>query len=230
MQKKSKLAILTNGLIKENPVLVLVIGTCPTLALSTQASNGIGMGLSVLFVLTCSNIIISALKKIIPDTVRIPCYIVVIAAFVTIVQLIISAFFPALNESLGVYIPLIVVNCIILGRAEMFANKNSVIDSALDGIGMGIGYTIALTLMGCIRELLGNGTLFGHVITANTITPMTIMTMAPGGFLTFGVMIALVNVITKGKVKEKQQNKCMGCPGAAFCNNKEGECEVNGND
>lgn len=230
MQKKSKLAILTNGLIKENPVLVLVIGTCPTLALSTQASNGIGMGLSVLFVLTCSNIFISALKKIIPDTVRIPCYIVVIAAFVTIVQLIISAFFPALNESLGVYIPLIVVNCIILGRAEMFANKNSVLDSALDGIGMGIGYTIALTLMGCIRELLGNGTLFGHVVTANVITPMTIMTMAPGGFLTFGCMIALVNVITKGKAKEKQQNKCLGCPGSAFCSNKEGECEANGND
>lgn len=230
MQKKSKLAILTNGLIKENPVLVLVIGTCPTLALSTQASNGIGMGLSVLFVLTCSNIFISALKKIIPDTVRIPCYIVVIAAFVTIVQLIISAFFPALNESLGVYIPLIVVNCIILGRAEMFANKNSVLDSALDGIGMGIGYTIALTLMGCIRELLGNGTLFGHVVTANVLTPMTIMTMAPGGFLTFGCMIALVNVITKGKAKEKQQNKCLGCPGSAFCSNKEGECEANGND
>lgn len=221
MEKKSKLQILTNGFIKENPVLVLVIGTCPTLALSTQAINGIGMGLSVLFVLTCSNIFISALKKVIPDTVRIPCYIVVIAAFVTIVQLVISAFFPALNDSLGVYIPLIVVNCIILGRAEMFANKNSVIDSALDGIGMGIGYTIALTLMGCIRELLGNGTLFGVTVTANVITPMTIMTMAPGGFLTFGVMIAIVNKITKGKVREKQQNKCLGCPGSAFCSEKE---------
>ncbi|MCQ2551871.1 MAG: electron transport complex subunit E [Clostridia bacterium] len=221
MEKKSKLQILTNGFIKENPVLVLVIGTCPTLALSTQAINGIGMGLSVLFVLTCSNIFISALKKVIPDTVRIPCYIVVIAAFVTIVQLVISAFFPSLNDSLGVYIPLIVVNCIILGRAEMFANKNSVIDSALDGIGMGIGYTIALTLMGCIRELLGNGTLFGVTVTANVITPMTIMTMAPGGFLTFGVMIAIVNKITKGKVREKQQNKCLGCPGSAFCSEKE---------
>ena len=154
MEKKSKLSILTNGLIKENPILVLVLGTCPTLALSTQAVNGIGMGLSVLFVLTCSNIFISALKRIIPDTVRIPCYIVVIAAFVTIVQLVISAFLPELNKSLGVYIPLIVVNCIILGRAEGFANKNSVIDSALDGIGMGLGYTVALTLMACIRELL----------------------------------------------------------------------------
>ena len=221
MEKKSKLSILTNGLIKENPILVLVLGTCPTLALSTQASNGIGMGLSVLFVLTCSNIFISALKKIIPDTVRIPCYIVVIAAFVTIVQLVIKGFLPDLDKSLGVYIPLIVVNCIILGRAEMFANKNSVIDSALDGIGMGIGYTIALTFMACIRELLGNGTIFGKVVTANAITPFTIMTMAPGGFLTFGCLIALVNFLTKGKVKEKQQNKCMGCPGAAFCSDSE---------
>jgi len=230
MEKKSKLSILTNGLIKENPILVLVLGTCPTLALSTQAVNGIGMGLSVLFVLTCSNIFISALKRVIPDTVRIPCYIVVIAAFVTIVQLVISAFLPALNDSLGVYIPLIVVNCIILGRAEMFANKNSVIDSALDGIGMGLGYTIALTFMACIRELLGNGTIFGVTVTANVITPFTIMTMAPGGFLTFGCLIALVNKLTKGKVKEKQQNKCMGCPGASFCSQKEeGGCSENAN-
>ncbi len=226
MEKKSKLQIVTDGLIKENPVLVLVLGTCPTLALSTQAVNGIGMGLSVLFVLTCSNIFISALKRIIPDTVRIPCYIVVIAAFVTIVELVIKAFFPALDTSLGVYIPLIVVNCIILGRAEMFANKNSVVDSALDGIGMGIGYTIALTFMACIRELLGNGTIFGAPVTANVISPFTIMIMAPGGFLTFGCMIAMVNKITKGKVREKQQNKCMGCPGATFCSNKEeGGCE-----
>jgi electron transport complex protein RnfE len=226
MEKKSKLQIITNGFIKENPVLVLVLGTCPTLALSTQAVNGIGMGLSVLFVLTCSNIFISALKRIIPDTVRIPCYIVVIAAFVTIVQLVIKAFFPALDTSLGVFIPLIVVNCIILGRAEMFANKNSVIDSALDGIGMGLGYTVALTFMACIRELLGNGTLFGATVTANVISPFTILIMAPGGFLTFGCLIALVNKITKGKVKEKQQNKCMACPGAAFCSSKEeGGCE-----
>ena len=224
MQNKSKLQILTNGLIKENPVLVLILGTCPTLALSTEAMNGIGMGLSVLFVLTCSNIFISALKKIIPDTVRIPCYIVVIAAFVTIVQLIIKGFLPDLDKSLGVYIPLIVVNCIILGRAEMFANKNSVIDSALDGIGMGLGYTCALTLMACIRELIGSGTIFGITVTANVITPFSIMTMAPGGFLTFGCLIALVNALTKGKVREKQAgNKCLGCPGAAFCSNKEEE-------
>ncbi len=225
--KKSKLSILTNGLIKENPILVLILGTCPTLATSTQASNGIGMGLSVLVVLTCSNIFISALKKVIPDTVRIPCYIVVIATFVTIVQLALKAYLPALDESLGLYIPLIVVNCIILGRAEMFANKNSVIDSALDGIGMGLGFTVALTLMACIRELIGAGTIFGVTVTANVLSPFTIMTMAPGGFFVFGCLIALVNKITKGKVKDKQQNKCMGCPGAAFCSKvEEGGCEV----
>ena len=226
MEKKSKLSILTNGFIKENPILVLVIGTCPTLAVSTQAINGIGMGLSVLFVLTCSNIMISALKKIIPDNVRIPCYIVVIATFVTIVQMVIKGFLPALDKALGLYIPLIVVNCIILGRAEAFANKNSVIDSALDGIGMGLGYTVALTVMACIRELLGNGTLFGITITANAITPFGLMLLAPGGFFTFGCLIALVNYITKGKVEEKRKNKCMGCPGAAACNMfEEGGCE-----
>ena len=224
--KRNKLGVLTNGIIRENPVLVLILGTCPTLAVSTQASNGIGMGLSVLVVLTCSNIIISALKRVIPDTVRIPCYIVVIATFVTIVQLFLKAYVPSLDKALGVYIPLIVVNCIILGRAEAFANKNSVVDSALDGIGMGIGYTLAVTVMACIRELIGNGTIFGMAVTAGTISPFTIVTMAPGGFFVFGVLIAIVNKITKGKVKNKQQNKCMGCPGAAFCSKvEEGGCE-----
>ena len=228
--KNNKLSIFLNGFIRENPILVLVLGTCPTLAVSTQASNGIGMGLSVTVVLTCSNIFISALKRIIPEQVRIPCYIVVISTFVTIVQFLLQAYLPDLNDALGLYIPLIVVNCIILGRAEAFANKNSVVDAALDGLGMGLGYTCALTFMACIRELIGSGTIFGITVTANAITPMTIMTMAPGGFLTFGCMIALVNVITKGKAKEKQQNKCLGCPGSAFCSNKEGECEANGND
>ena len=178
--KNNKLKILTNGIIRENPVLVLVLGTCPTLAISTQAINGLGMGISVLVVLTCSNIMISALKRIIPDTVRIPCYIVVIATFVTMVQLVLKAFVPALDKALGVYIPLIVVNCIILGRAEAFASKNSVVDSMLDGIGMGLGYMLTATVMACIRELLGNGTIFGKVITAGTITPFTIMIMATG--------------------------------------------------
>ena len=215
--KNNKLKILTNGIIRENPVLVLVLGTCPRLAISTQAINGLGMGISVLVVLTCSNIMISALKRIIPDTVRIPCYIVVIATFVTMVQLVLKAFVPALDKALGVYIPLIVVNCIILGRAEAFASKNSVVDSMLDGIGMGLGYMLTATVMACIRELLGNGTIFGKVITAGTITPFTIMIMAPGGFFVFGVLIAVVNKLTKGKVAEKCQNKCLGCPGAAFC-------------
>ena len=218
--KKTKLQILTNGIIRENPVLVLVLGTCPTLAISTQAINGLGIGMSVLVVLTCSNIMISALKRIIPDTVRIPCYITVIASFVTIVQLLLKAYLPSLDKALGVYIPLIVVNCIILGRAEAFASKNSVIDSALDGIGMGIGYTLTATVMACIRELLGSGTLFGHAVTAGHITPFTIMIMAPGGFFIFGCLIAVVNKLTKGRAREKQQNKCLGCPGAAFCSQK----------
>ena len=226
-KKKSKLSVLTNGLIRENPILVLVLGTCPTLATTTQASNGLGMGLSVTAVLTCSNIFISLLKKVIPEQVRIPCYIVVISTFVTIVQFLLQGYVPALNDALGLYIPLIVVNCIILGRAEAFANKNSVIDSALDGIGMGLGYTLALTFMGSIRELLGSGCLFGHAITANLITPMTIFVLAPGGFFTLGCSIALVNKITKGKVREKQQNKCIGCPGAATCSQvQEGGCEL----
>ena len=156
--KNSKLKILTNGFLNENPVLRLVLGTCPTLATSTMASNGIGMGLAATFVLLCSNVVISALRKVIPDQVRIPCYITVIAGFVSVVQMLVKAFVPALDASLGVYLPLIVVNCIILGRAEMFASKNGIVDSALDGIGMGIGFTITLTIMGTIREILGSGT------------------------------------------------------------------------
>jgi electron transport complex protein RnfE len=226
MEKKSKLSIFTNGLIKENPILVLVLGTCPTLALSTAAMNGIYMGLALTFVLTCSNIFISALKRIIPDAVRIPCFITVIATFVTIVQLVIKAYLPELDSVLGVYIPLIVVNCIILGRAEMFACKNTVVDSALDGLGMGIGYMIALTFMGCIRELIGAGTVFGFTVTANVLTPFSIITLPPGGFFIFGCIIALMNKLTKGKVREKQNNKCMGCPGSSFCSKStEGGCD-----
>lgn len=225
--KKSKLSIFTNGFIKENPILVLVLGTCPTLAVSTQAFNGIGMGLCVTVVLTFSNIFISALKRVIPDKVRIPCYIVIISTFVTIVQLLLQAYQPELNKSLGLYIPLIVVNCIILGRAEAFANKNSVVDSTLDGLGMGLGYTCALTIMACIRELLGAGTIFGYAVTANLFSPMSIFVLAPGGFFTFGCIIAALNRLTDGRIKEKQAaNACLGCPGADVCNQaKEGGCE-----
>ena len=226
MEKKSKLSIFTNGLIKENPILVLILGTCPTLALSTAAMNGIYMGLALTFVLTCSNIFISALKRIIPDAVRIPCFSTVIATFVTIVQLVIKAYLPDLDSVLGVYIPLIVVNCIILGRAEMFACKNTIVDSAIDGLGMGIGYMIALTFMGCIRELIGAGTVFGLTVTANILTPFSIITLPPGGFFIFGCIIALMNKLTKGKVREKQNNKCLGCPGSSFCSqSQEGGCD-----
>lgn len=211
MEKESKLTILTRGLIKENPTLVLLLGTCPFLATSTSAINGAGMGLSTTAVLICANIVISLLKNIIPDKVRIPCYIVVIAGFVTVVQFLLQAYLPSLNASLGLYIPLIVVNCIILGRAEMFASKNSVIDSALDGIGMGLGFTLALFCMGAIREFLGGGTVLGFEITTDLITPMSIFILAPGGFFVFGVLTAIVNKITNGKLN--REFSCSGCPG-----------------
>lgn len=211
MEKESKLRILTKGIIRENPTLVLLLGTCPFLATSTSALNGAGMGLSAMAVLVCSNIVISLLKNIIPDKVRIPCYIVVIAGFVTVVQFLLQAYLPDLNASLGLYIPLIVVNCIILGRAEMFASKNSVIDSALDGIGMGLGFTLALFVMGAIREFLGSGTVLGMEVTTDLITPMSIFILAPGGFFVFGVLTAIVNKITGGKIN--REFSCSGCPG-----------------
>lgn len=215
----SKLQILTKGIIKENPTLVLLLGTCPTLATTTSAMNGLGMGVAAMAVLICSNIVISILKNVIPDTVRIPCYIVVIAGFVTVVQMLLKAYLPALDASLGLFIPLIVVNCIILGRAEMFANKNSVVDSALDGIGMGIGFTLNLGAMGLIREFFGSGTLFDHAIYgAGSISPMTIFMLAPGGFFVFAIMVALVNHFTRDKSKDKKEDSgCGGCALADMC-------------
>ena len=201
MSNKSKLSIITNGIIKENPVLVLLIGTCPTLATSSSASNGLGMGLSTTAVLIAANVVISLLRKVIPDKVRIPCYIVVIAGFVTVVQFLLEAYVPALYKSLGLFIPLIVVNCIILGRAEAFANKNTVFDSALDGIGMGLGFTLTLTVMGTIRELLGAGTWFGMTVFGSWFTPIGFFNLAPGGFFVFGVLIAVLNVLTNGDRK-----------------------------
>ena len=197
--KKSRLSILTNGFIKENPVLVLVLGTCPTLAVTTSVVNGIGMGVSAMAVLICSNIVILVLRNIIPDKVRIPCYIVVIAGFVTVVQLLLQAYVPALYANLGLFIPLIVVNCIILGRAEMFANKNSVLNSALDGVGMGIGFTFALFLMGSMRELLGNGTWFGIHVFDKFIPGMGIFNLAPGGFFSYAVIMAAVTFVAAKK-------------------------------
>ncbi len=212
----NKLSILTKGIIKENPVLVLLLGTCPALAVSTSLENGFGMGISATAVLICSNIVISMLKSIIPDNVRIPCYIVVIAGFVTIVELLLKAFIPDLYASLGIFIPLIVVNCIILGRAEMFASKNSVFDSALDGIGMGLGFTLALSAMGAIREILGSGTILGIQL-AEGITPMGIFMLAPGGFFVYAILIAFVNYVTKGKGVKRKSFDCKGCPIVSTC-------------
>ncbi len=226
MEKKaSKLSILTKGIIKENPVLVLLLGTCPTLATTSSAINGIGMGVSATAVLICSNIVISLLRKIIPDKVRIPCYIVVIAGFVTVVQLLLQAFVPSLYASLGLFIPLIVVNCIILGRAEMFASKNNAFDSALDGIGMGIGFTLALGAMGLIREFFGSGTAFGIEILTGHIPGMGIFNLAPGGFFVFAILIAAVNYFTKGKGLKKKEFGCDGCAMAAMCGGARKECE-----
>ncbi|MGN0660402.1 MAG: electron transport complex subunit RsxE [Oscillospiraceae bacterium] len=204
------------GIIKENPVLVLILGTCPTLATSTSVSSALGMGAAATIVLLCSNIVISALRKIIPDKVRIPCYIVLIAGFVTMVQMLVKAFAPALDESLGIYLPLIVVNCIILGRAEMYANKNKVVDSAIDALGMGAGFTLALFLMASIREIFGNGTWLGMEIPVLIDNKISIMTMAPGGFFVFGCLIALVNKLSGGK-NAKKNFGCASCPSAEIC-------------
>lgn len=206
---------LTKGLVKENPVLVLVLGTCPTLATSTSVINALGMGAAATIVLICSNIVISALRNVIPDKVRIPCYIVLIAGFVTMVQMLVKAYAPALDKSLGIYLPLIVVNCIILGRAEMFANKNNVISSAIDAVGMGLGFTLALFLMATIREVFGAGTFCGIEIPVLIDNHISILTMAPGGFFVFGLLIAAVNKF--GRHKPKKNFGCAGCPQAASC-------------
>ncbi len=223
-KENSKLSYLTNGIIKENPVLRLVLGTCPTLAVTTAAFNGLGMGLAATFVLICSNVVISALRKVIPDKVRLPAYITVIATFVTIVQMLVQAYVQDLYSALGVYLPLIVVNCIILGRAEMFASKHNVVESALDGLGMGIGFTLTLLLMSSIREILGSGSIFGITLIPEESDRISIMTTPPGGFLTFGMLMALVIFLeTKMGQKKKRAIGCEGCPSAANCQSK-GAC------
>ena len=215
---KERIRIVTNGLVKENPSLRLVLGTCPTLAVTTVAMNGLGMGLAATFVLICSNIAISALRKVIPDKVRLPAFITVIAAFVTVLQMLVKAYLPSLDTALGIYLPLIVVNCIILGRAEMFASKHTVLDSALDGLGMGLGFTLTLVLMGCVRELLGAGTLFGVAVLGASFEPMTLFITPPGGFLVFGVLMALVVFIeTKLGARVTRKVGCEGCPAAGAC-------------
>ncbi len=221
---------LKNGIIDQNPTLRLVLGTCPTLAITTQAFNGIGMGLAATFVLVCSNIMVSLLRKVIPEKVRIPCYITIIASFVTVLQMIVKAFLPEIDKALGIYLPLIVVNCIILARAEMFAAKNTVLVSAVDGLGMGIGFTAVLTLMGIIRELLGAGTVFGLPILSGVLPPMLIFILPPGGFFVFGVLIALANSLSKKsgkKVKESFEcdGDCAAC--SEICPNEVKEAPEN---
>ncbi len=215
-----KLDALKNGIIKENPVLRLMLGTCPTLAVTTAASNGLGMGLATTFVLLGANITISLLRKVIPDKVRIPAYITIIAGFVTVVQMLCKAFLPAINDALGIYLPLIVVNCIILGRAEMFARKNSVGPSILDALGMGIGFTAALLLMGMIREFIGAGSIFGLDITGGF--GMTLLILPPGGFFVFGVLIALSNKLAQ-RMNQPVRTECGDCAGCGMCAGKEGE-------
>ena len=192
----SNLKTFTKGLIKENPILVLLLGCCPTLATTTSAINGMSMGLATTFVLIMSNLVISLLKGFIPDKVRIPCFIVVIASFVTIVQLVMQAYVPDIYETLGLFIPLIVVNCIVLGRAEAFASKNTVFPSILDGAGMGLGFTFALTILGCIRELLGSGSMFGLRILPETAN-ILLFILPPGAFICLGFLIAIVNQFRK---------------------------------
>ena len=192
----NNMKVFLNGLIKENPTFVLLLGMCPTLGTTSSALNGMSMGLATMFVLICSNIVISALKNLIPDMVRIPAFIVVIATFVTVVQMLMEAFVPALYASLGLFIPLIVVNCIVLGRAEAFAAKNGVIPSAFDGLGIGLGFTCALTLLGAVRELLGTGKFFGLTLMPEQYGSL-IFVLAPGAFIVLGYLIAIVNKLRK---------------------------------
>ncbi len=199
----SRLKYITNGLIAENPTFVQLLGMCPTLAVTTSALNGMSMGLAATAVLIGSNAVISLLRKVIPDKIRIPAFVVVIATFVTMIDMLMHAYVPALYKQLGLFIPLIVVNCIILGRAEAFASKHGVVDSIFDGLGMGLGFTIALTILGAVREILGAGSIFGITLFGEAFKPALMMIMPPGAFIALGLLIALVNIITK-KVKAKK--------------------------
>ena len=230
MTSNNKLAILLRGIITENPVLILILGTCPTLALTGNVVSALGMGVAALAVLVSSNVLISLLRNIIPDNVRIPCYIVIIAGFVTVVDMVIHASSLELYSSLGVYLKLIVVNCIILGRAEMFARKNTVLDSALDGVGMGLGFIVALFAIATIREVLGAGSFAGMEISFMQSYKIPVLTQAPGGFLVYGLIIAVMNKLTekRGGVKKKSFS-CEGCPSAASCSKTSCDTEKNAN-
>ncbi|MCI8635601.1 MAG: electron transport complex subunit E [Eubacterium sp.] len=224
---------LYNGIIKENPTFVLMLGMCPTLAVTTAAMNGLGMGLSTTLVLVFSNLLISAFRKVIPDGVRMPAFIVIVASLVTVVEFLMKAYTPDLATQLGVYIPLIVVNCIILGRAESYASKNSVLPSVFDGIGMGLGFTFGLTCIGIIREILGAGQIFGvQVLSLEWFTPITIFVMAPGAFLVLAFLVAVMNIVrekmeAKGKPLAAPSGcltgNCANCSQSAMCTGKKTE-------
>ena len=224
---------LTNGLIKENPTFVLMLGMCPTLAVTTSAMNGLGMGLSTTLVLVFSNLLISAFRKVIPDGVRMPAFIVIVASLVTVVEFLMKAYTPDLATQLGVYIPLIVVNCIILGRAESYASKNPIGPSIFDGVGMGLGFTFGLTCIGIIREILGAGQIFGaQVLSLDWFTPITIFVMAPGAFLVLAFLVAIMNIVrekmdAKGKPLAAPSGcltgDCASCGQSAMCTGKKSE-------
>lgn len=218
MRKDSPLERLLNGLIWENPTFVLILGMCPTLAVTTSAMNGLGMGLTTMVILTMSNIMISLLRKVIPDSVRMPAYIVVVASFVTIVQFLLQGFLPDLYDSLGIYIPLIVVNCIILGRAEAYASKHGVISSMFDGIGMGLGFTLGLTCISIVREILGAGEIFEQPVMPSFYEPAIIFILAPGAFFVLAFLIAFQNRLRRKKPKEEKKTSASGC---SCCGNME---------
>ena len=213
------LKVVLNGIWKENPTFRLLLGMCPTLAVSTAAVNGVGMGLAATFVLICSNVFVSLLRNFIPQQVRIPAYVVIIASFTTIVQLLLKAFVPSLDKALGLYIPLIVVNCIILARAEAFASSNTPLMSALDGLGMGLGFTAALTFFASIRELIGAGSIFGIPVLGDGYVPVIMLLLAPGGFITLGLVLGALNALSMKKKKGVSSNDmaCKACPHSDHC-------------
>lgn len=218
MKANSPMERLYNGIIKENPTFVLMLGMCPTLAVTTSAMNGLGMGLTTAVILTASNMMISMLRKVIPDSVRMPAYIVVVASFVTIVEFLLQGFIPSLYASLGIYIPLIVVNCIILGRAESYASKNKIIASIFDGIGMGLGFTVGLTLIGMVRELVGAGQIFGFQVMPKSYEPLTIFILAPGAFFVLALLVAVQNKFKIGSARVHadgttacSKDSCLNC-------------------
>ena len=210
---------LYNGIVKENPTFVQMLGMCPTLAVTSSAINGAGMGLSTTCILVLSNAFISLLRKVIPDKVRIPSYIVIIASFVTVIQFLMQAYLPSLNDSLGIYIPLIVVNCIILGRAESYASKNKVLPSIFDGLGMGLGFTVALTILGAFRELLGAGQIFGMQVMPSAYEPITIFILAPGAFFVLACLVAIQNKVKSKKPKKAGEATSGGCGDCSHCGN-----------